>query len=112
MFQENLPVPYSRVKQSNEGGNDRLPQNVGNYKSALHNIPEESQLLCGRSLKSRRMRGESLHYQVEMLHVARRKLKWFITEDDDNDQPLNLFRSSVPYTRQLPPTKKGHSFQT
>ena len=41
MFQDNLSVPYSRVKQSNEDGNNRLSQNVGNYESTLHNIPEE-----------------------------------------------------------------------
>ena len=115
MFQDNLSVPYSRVKHSNEDGNDRLPQNVGNNESTLHNIPEErrSHLHCGRSLKSSRKRGKLiLYYQVEMLCSESRKHEWCITEGDDNDQALNLLRSLVPYMRQLPPTKKDRSSRT
>ena len=41
-----------------------------------------------------------------MISLENKKLEWLIKKGEENDEDLNLFRSLVPYMKQLPPTKK------
>jgi hypothetical protein len=34
-----------------------------------------------------------------MLRLENRRLKWFIKQEDENEEDLNLFRSLVPYAK-------------
>jgi len=54
----------------------------------------------------KRKRGKStLGYQEEMMSFKNRRLELLIKQEE-NDEDLNLFKSLVPYMKQLPPTKK------
>ena len=41
-----------------------------------------------------------------MISLENKKLDWLIKHEEENDEDLNFFRSLVPYTKQLPLTKK------
>jgi hypothetical protein len=47
-----------------------------------------------------------LNYQTESLHLEKKKTEWVSTQQDDNDDDLNFFKSLVPYMKKLPAYKK------